>query len=45
VAQDGVRVRADAGASSFRRQASLEQHLVEAGELVRNIKQRAAADD
>jgi transposase len=44
VAQDGVRVRADAGASSFRRQASLEQHLVEAGELVRDIKQRAAAD-
>jgi len=28
VAQDGMRVRADAGAASFRRQASLQQHLV-----------------
>lgn len=44
VAQDGMRVRADAGASSFRRQASLEQHLAEAGELVREIKQRAKDD-
>jgi transposase len=44
VAQDGMRVRADAGVASFRRQASLQQHLAEAGELVRDIKQRAAAD-
>lgn len=44
VAQDGMRVRADAGAASFRRQASLEQHLAEAGELVDDIKTRAAAD-
>jgi transposase len=44
VAQDGMRVRADAGAASFRRQASLQQHLAEAGELVKDIKQRAAAD-
>ncbi len=44
VAQDGMRVRADAGAASFRRQASLEQHLAEAGELVRDIKRRAKAD-
>lgn len=44
VAQDGMRVRAHAGAASFRRQASLEQHLVEAGELVKDIKQRAKAD-
>jgi transposase len=44
VAQDGMRVRADAGAASFRRQASLEQHLAEAGELVREIKQRAQSD-
>jgi transposase len=44
VAQDGMRVRADAGAASFRRQASLEQHLSEAGELVRQTKQRAKAD-
>lgn len=41
VAQDGMRVRADAGAASFRRQASLE-HLAEAGELVDDIKKRAA---
>ncbi len=44
VAQDGMRVRADAGAASFRRQASLEQHLAEAGELVKDIKRRAKAD-
>jgi len=44
VAQDGMRVRADAGAASFRRQASLQQHLAEAEELVRDIKQRAQAD-
>lgn len=44
VAQDGMRVRADAGAASFRRQASLAQHLAEAGELVKDIKRRAAAD-
>jgi transposase len=44
VAQDGMRVRADAGAASFRRQASLEQHLAEAGELVRQVKQRAQSD-
>ncbi len=44
VAQDGMRVRADAGAASFRRQASLEQHLAEAGELLEGIKQRAQAD-
>jgi transposase len=44
VAQDGMRVRADAGAGSFRRQASLEQHLAEAGELVKDIRQRAKAD-
>lgn len=44
VAQDGMRVRADAGAASFRRQASLRQHLAEAGELVKTIKQRAKAD-
>lgn len=44
VAQDGMRVRADAGAASMRRQASLQQHLAEAGELVRDIKQRAKTD-
>lgn len=44
VAQDGMRVRADAGAATFRRQAALEQHLAEAGELVREVKQRAKDD-
>jgi transposase len=44
VAQDGMRVRADAGAASFRRQASLEQHLAEAGELVRTLKEQARSD-
>ena len=38
VAQDGMRVRADAGAASFRRQASLEEHLQEASELVQTLK-------
>ena len=45
VAQDGMRVRADAGAASFRRQASLEQHLAEAGELVKDIKRPAAGHE
>ena len=44
VAQDGMRVRADAGAASFRRQASLQEHLSEAGELVQSTKQQAQAD-
>lgn len=44
VAQDGMRVRADAGAASFRRQASLQEHLEEAGELVQAIKKQAQDD-
>jgi len=44
VAQDGMRVRADAGAGSFRRQARLEEHLSEARELVRSIKQQVERD-
>lgn len=44
VAQDGMRVRADAGAASFRRQASLQEHLSEAGELVRTLKEQAKSD-
>ena len=43
-AQDGMRVRADAGAASFRRQASLQEHLKEAGELVQTLKTQAQAD-
>ena len=44
VAQDGMRVRADAGAASFRREASLNEHLNEASELVRTLKAQAKAD-
>lgn len=44
VAQDGMRVRADAGAASFRRQASLDEHLNQARELVRTIKTQAEQD-
>jgi transposase/IS5 family transposase len=44
VAQDGMRVRAEAGAASFRRQASLEQHLAEARECVEGIRRRAQDD-
>jgi transposase len=44
VAHDGMRVRADAGAASFRRQASLQEHLNEAGELVRTLKAQAKKD-
>jgi len=44
VAQDGMRVRADAGAASFRRQSSLDEHLSQARELVQTIKTRAQAD-
>ena len=44
VAQDGMRVRADAGAASFRRKVSLQEHLKEASELVQTIKTQAQAD-
>jgi transposase len=44
VAQDGMRVRADAGAASFRREASLQQHLSEASELVSTLKAQAHSD-
>ena len=44
VAQDGMRVRASAGAASFRRQGSLEQHLLEARELVQTLKTQAGSD-
>src|SRR5215467_2817886 len=38
LAQDGVRVRASAGAASFRREATLGQHLEEARALVDELK-------
>jgi hypothetical protein len=39
VAQDGVRVRANAGASSFRRQSTLERCLEEAQEQMEHLRQ------
>src|SRR5665213_1343077 len=44
VTQDGVRVRANAGAASFRRQVRLEEHLAEARELVCSLKAQVEAD-
>jgi transposase len=44
VAQDGMRVRASAGAASFRRQASLQEHLAQARELVQTLKTEADTD-
>jgi transposase len=44
VAQDGMRVRASAGKSSFRRQGRLEEFLAEAREQVETLKQLAEED-
>lgn len=44
VAQDGVRVRANAGAASFRRKASLQDNLEQARERVRELKAQLDAD-
>jgi transposase len=44
VAQDGMRVRADAGAGSFRRRVSLQTHQAEARALVQALKTQAQAD-
>lgn len=44
LAQDGVRVRAHAGATSYRRRGSLEQHLAAAQGLVEQLK-REVDDD
>jgi len=38
VAQDGLRVRASAGAASFRRRPTLQEHLDEAEDQVRRLK-------
>src|SRR6186997_2646219 len=45
VAQDGMRVRASAGAASFHRRRTLEEHLQEAQEQVRRLKQEAQDSD
>jgi transposase len=44
LAQDGVRVRASAGAASFRRRATLEDHLARAHEVVQQLKQEVDED-
>jgi transposase len=44
VAHDGVRVRASAGAASFRRRPTLEEHLHEAEEQVRRLKEELDDD-
>jgi len=45
VAQDGMRVRASAGASSFRRRGRLEEFLEKAREQVEAVKKAAATVD
>ena len=45
VAQDGMRVRASAGKSSFRRQATLREHLREARQQVEQMRQEGDDDD
>lgn len=45
VAQDGMRVRAHAGASSFRRQASLEECQKQAREQVELLRQESESQD
>lgn len=44
LAQDGVRVRASAGASSFRRRDRLEQHLAVARDVVERLKREVDED-
>jgi transposase len=44
IAQDGMRVRADAGSGSFRRRERLEQYLEEARQQVETLKQLADQD-
>jgi transposase len=44
VAQDGMKVRASAGAASFRRRATLEEHLAEAEEQVAALKAELESD-
>ena len=43
LAQDGVRVRASAGAASFRREATLERHLALAEAVVEDLKREVDA--
>lgn len=43
LAQDGVRIRASAGAASFRREATLDRHLATAQAVVDELKREADA--
>jgi transposase len=43
LAQDGVRVRASAGAASFRREATLDRHLANAQAVVEELKHEVEA--
>lgn len=43
LAQDGVRVRASAGAASFRREATLDKHLLQATAVVADLKREVDA--
>ena len=45
VSQDGVRVRANAGSKSFRREKTLTDHLAEARKQVETLKSQAEEDD
>jgi transposase len=44
VAQDGMKVRASAGASSFRRRETLEEHLADAKQQVELLKKELESD-
>jgi transposase len=42
--QDGVRIRANAGAGSFRREATLDRHMAQAQAVVEKLKREVDAD-
>lgn len=44
LAQDGVRIRASAGAASFRRKATIDRHLATAQAVVAELKREVDAD-
>jgi transposase len=45
VTQDGTKIRANAGSNTFRRQPSLEEHLRQAEELVRRMKEQSQEEE
>lgn len=44
LSQDGVRIRANAGAGSFRREATLDRQMAQAGAVVAELKREVDAD-